>query len=369
MLINPHDELVVGYSGDNAFFVMLALIVGLVFLATPRQQFRSQSSHTLSTFDKDICDLLLYVFNAGLLLCIAILLVQGVSSKQEQWASRNMAWILATYFTRFIVFIVAYYIFRLNFKKEKGLIKIALSGLAVAIFSLITGERDAILRFLIVILVALSMIGKIQPRHLFFLAPIGVTIMIGSAYFKYFFSTGDLNSNIFSTGSILYAFLYSDFSSCGSNLQVVLNHPEVEGMLSIVNIVLEFLSGIVPSSLMNKFFGVDWAVSEWYNNYFFPGSSWSRAFSLVAEGYVLGGIVGVIVLFTLIGIIIRKLYMASWKGPWQAAIYVYGVASMVASFRGDLASFFQAFLRIPVFLFLFIWVSKHLLLWLNKGRF
>ena len=369
ILINPYDELAVGYSGDNAFLVMSALSVTLVFLATPKRQFRFQAAGTISDFDKEICDLLLFVFEAGLMLCIGILLMQGVSSKQEQWASRNMAWILATYFTRFIVFIVAYYVFRLNFKKENSLIKIAFAGISIACFSLITGERDALVRFLIVILVALSMTGKIQTRHLFFLAPLGVAIMICSAYFKYFFSTGSLNSNIFSTGSLLYAFLYSDFSSCGSNLQVVLNHTEVEGILNGVTIVLEFLSGIVPSSMMNALFGTDWAVSEWFNNYFFPGSSWSRAFSLVAEGYVIGGVAGVIVLFALIGIMIRKLYILSWKGPWQAAIYVYGVASMVASFRGDLASFFQAFLRIPVFLFLCIWISKHLLLFLRKGRF
>lgn len=365
--ISPIDELVVGYSGMNAILVITAFAVTLVFAMPRRQKACLLVQDTFSQLDKKIWDWLFYCFLIALFVCVLVLLAHGVTSKQEQWESRNMSWILATYFTRFLVFLDSCFVINLGSRK-KGLWKIALSGVAIAWFSLCTGERDALLRFLICLVMSFSMVGKIKPRLLFLLAPVGFAIMIASAYLKYFFSTGEVNSSLFSSGSLLYAFLYSDFAPCGSNLQVVLNHPDVKGVLGWGQIVRDLCSSFMPNSLLIKLFGADWNASEWYNVYFFPGASWNRAFSLVAEGYVIGGVLGVAVIFAFIGVVVRKMHEMSRKGPWQAGIYVYGIASIASSFRGDLASFFQAFFRGPIFIFVVVWISKLLLSFWRKGK-
>lgn len=369
LVIAPGDQLAKGYDKMSAILTIISLGVTLLCCGSEVQLFdySEMQDYNRYKFDISLLDNVFYFFSFLLLLSSTILQLQGVTSKAEQWAAHNMFWIIATYCTRFIVFIIALYIF-MGDDIEKNSKKIVIASVLIGVFSFMTGERDALLRLLIVLLLALSMVGKIKKRHLFILAPAGVGVMILMNYLKYFFSTGQLNKDFLSMGSILYAFLYSDFADCGSNLQMLLNHPELKGILGYTTIFKDLLSAVLSGGMMNSIFGeqIAWNVSEWYNDYFYRGSSWSRAFTMIGEGYVIGGIIGVCAIFVILGFVIRWMYKKSTNSPYYAAFYVYGASSIIAAFRSDFGSIFQALIRIPVFLLVCLWLVKHL--YINRNR-
>lgn len=100
--------------------------------------------------------------------------------------------------------------------------------------------------------------------------------------------------------------------------------------------------------------------SYWFNNYFFSGSSWNRAFTLVGEGYIIGGVTGIIILFFVIGLLIRMLMRFTSKGVWQYAIYIYGVISVISSFRSTLGDMLVGIIRVPLLSILMFYFVKKL---------
>jgi len=363
IIIEPNDILANGYNKLSSILIILSLGITLLSIGTHTYlyDYKKLANPIKYNYDLSLIRHIFVFLLLILLLCIVVLQIQGVTSKSEQWANHNMFWVVATYCTRFITFIVALRLFMTGNKPgTKKMILVA--SIVIGAFSLMTGERDALLRLLIILILGLAMLGILRGKHLIFIVPLGIAVMIIMNYLKYFFSTGELNNSFLLNGNLLYAFLYSDFADSGSNLQVLLGHYGLDGSQGYSVIFKDVLSSLVPSSIMNSLFGIitNWNVSEWYNDYFYRGSTWNRAFTLIGEGYLIDGIIGVVVLFLLVGLLIKWMYKKSGSSPYYAAFYIYGAASIIASFRGDLASIFTGIIRIPVFIIIILWIIKQI---------
>lgn len=361
IIMYPNDALAKGYDSKSSLLILLSLNVVSLFTIL------KERLYTFNKFNKGGCyhmdlravSLLFVAFCASLLICVLILRLQGVTSKQEQWTQHNLFWVFAAYSTRFLAFLSALLLF-IDKKKKRIKRKLIFCVMLTAFYSMSTGERDGLLRLIVILLLALSMLNRLKKSHLVIIGIGGVLLMILMNYLKYFFVTGTLNTDFLSKGNILYAFLYTDFADCGSNMQMLLNHPELKGTKGIDIIFTDFISAFLPSGIINVIYGdiTNWNISEWYNNYFYRGSSWNRSFTIIGEGYVAGGIVGVIVVFTIIGLIIRILYKKSTSSPYYATSYVYAVATIISSFRGDMATIFQGIIRIPIAVIVLLWILK-----------
>ena len=136
--------------------------------------------------------------------------------------------------------------------------------------------------------------------------------------------------------------------------------PVLEGCRGYSQIFIDIFASVCPGSLLNTIFGseINWNCSEWYNYYFFQNSTYSRAFTLVGEGYVIDGIVGVFILFFVIGTFINWMYKKSNSGVIWSALYMYTSISMISSFRGDAAAILSSIIRIPLFVHCILWFMK-----------
>ncbi len=365
LVIAPGDSMAIGYNKTASVMIVLSLGVTLLccssVTAIKRECYIEMRDYRRYKGDIKLLKTIYYMLAILFVVCTLILKFQGVTSKAEQWEAHNMFWSVASYCTRFMVFINAIVLF-LGDTRKNNIKLIIISFVLLCFFSLLTGERDAVLRLAIVVMFSLSMLGIIRLKHLLIMGPLFVLGMMLLNMFKYYFSTGSINDVSFERGQIIYSFLYTDFVTCGYNIHMLLGTPATKGILGYGTLIEEMILAVVPSGVLNSILGSGKVenASSWYNNYFFAGSSWSRDFSLIGEGYVIGGIVGVIVLFIIIGLLIRWMYRNSVKSPYAASFYAYGAGVIIAGFRGDAYSIFQSLFRIPILMLIMIWCLKHL---------
>src|SRR5699024_1311419 len=160
----------------------------------------------------------------------------------------------------------------------------------------------------------------------------------------------------------IHNFLNSDFSAAGSNFQLLLNNSWTEGYFGFKLIFNDIIQGIVPFVSKGN-------VGVWFNDTFHY-NSYSRAFTLVGEGYVVGGIYGVIILFLLLSFIIRYLYKSSVKNAYCMSMYIYSIPTIILTFRSSLGVAFREMFRISLLslgllLLLYLIISKKTL---NKNQ-
>ncbi|MDV2684407.1 O-antigen polymerase [Alkalihalophilus lindianensis] len=102
----------------------------------------------------------------------------------------------------------------------------------------------------------------------------------------------------------------------------------------------------------------------WFNQNFYPelvASGGGNGFSLVAEGYLNFGILGVILWFAILGLILKYLYKKAHTGLIWALIYIILIPIVIYANRGDFATiltYFSKHIALPLILVFFI---KHIL--------
>ena len=79
---------------------------------------------------------------------------------------------------------------------------------------------------------------------------------------------------------------------------------------------------------------------------FFTTVVLTRAFTLVGEGYVIDGYLGVIVLFIIVGLLVRMMYRKSKKNKYWLTAYIYTISTVASSFRGALSGIVVDLVRI-----------------------
>jgi len=211
--------------------------------------------------------------------------------------------------------------------------------MAILLFTLFTAERDGIFRFLLTIVCAMFATQRLSRKTLPIIFGIGLMTVVAVSYLKYFFVDGSVRVG-FAGNSIIYNFLASDFTAAGQNMQVLLNNPWTKSYKNYLLILNDFLAPFAFGNIRT------FNVSSWYNDVFYYGSSYSRAFTLVGEGYVIDGYLGVIVLFIIVGLLVRMMYRKSKKNKYWLTAYIYTISTVASSFRGALSGIVVDLVRI-----------------------
>lgn len=330
-----------GYTKDNILLSMLSLSIVILIVGVKNERlgcYLENRSILEENISYNATKLILKILLAILFICVIKIYRTPFSHKNEILLSRNKYFILAAYLSRFISFYnIIYILLFKNIDKKKNRTIIVLSSIMIFAFSMFTGERDAILRFIIVITITLYITGDITNKKLIYLAPFGILFLMFIRYFKYYFVSGEINKTLVNQ-SFVYKLLTSDFHAAGENFQILLNNDWTNSLFGYSLVIIDILSPFLPG----KYF---FNVGTWFNDYFYF-RSYSRAFTLLGEGYVIGGIIGIVVVFALLGILIKFLYKKSSKNIYWLSLYIYSIPTIILSFRSTMSTIFIGLLRI-----------------------
>jgi oligosaccharide repeat unit polymerase len=334
----------IGYTYENTLLSIIALATIMLTIGPPKNKLEQTNSDEIllengnNTVNRALVRKILIVLLIILIACIIIISRLGIQRKSELVSNRYFSFRLATYLVRYITLYSSLYIVASGKKMKLGPI-IILSGIGVLLFSLFTAERDGIFRFLLVAVSSLFAVKRINRKTLPFVLGISVIAVVILSYFKYFFVSGLVRTG-FENSGIIYNFLSSDFAVAGENMQVLLNNPWTKSYMDYSLILTDLFA---PFTIVIKSFNV----GAWFNDTFYYGS-YSRAFTLLGQGYIIGGYLGVVVLFFVVSTIVKVLYKKSKLNEYWLATYIYTIATVASSFRGNLSSIVETLLRIPL---------------------
>lgn len=353
----------IGYTYENTLLSIIALATIMITVGPEKVQvneinFKEISKLEISDINinrnllKGIIALLVII----LLICIIIISKLGIQNKSELISNKYISFRLATYLVRYITLYTGLYMVISGKKMKLGFIVI-FSGIVVLLFSLFTAERDGIFRFILVTIASLFATKRINRKTLPLVLCVSVISVVILSYLKYFFVSGEVRTG-YEVNGIIYNFLNSDFATVGANLQVLLNTPWTNSYMDYSLILTDLFA---PFTLFLNSFNV----SSWFNDTFYYGNS-SRAFTLLGQGYIIGGYPGVIVLFIVVSLIIKVLYKKSKINEYWLTIYIYAIATVASSFRGNLSSIVSTIIRVPLIGLLGYIIIKKFIIIINR---
>lgn len=209
---------------------------------------------------------------------------------------------------------------------------IIITGIPLFGITLFSGERDFVFRFLIITVIFLFYIGKLKRFHIFLLAPIGIAILILSDKYKYFLSSGLIHDSSESMISKLFA---GEFEAASTNLQIVISQ-KMSHSLGLERYILDIASAFTTKIQ---------SASSWFSDLFYAGRTVQYGFSIIGEGYVIGGVVGVIFISVIIGALIRFFYKRACKSVYWYATYLYFITVTIYAIRMDLGTILSAIVK------------------------
>lgn len=232
-----------------------------------------------------------------------------------------------------ILFTINLSIYSLN--KNKLDIRMSIFVLSIVFLMVFfSGERDLLIRFFVSVLFIYYVLIKNSKLNInvILLGAFSLALIPILKKYKYFGLTGETaetNSNIF------IDFLQSDFISASRNLQVLLLDESSNGIFNGSTFVSAFLR-------MLNLENIPWvnviSANSWYNQTYFPNRTAGQGFTIVGDGYINFGYVGIIILFVFIGIIVRVLYSLSNRSANYFSFYILSIPIFLYSIRADLAN-------------------------------
>jgi oligosaccharide repeat unit polymerase len=148
--------------------------------------------------------------------------------------------------------------------------------------------------------------------------------------------TGEINGTLDFT-NIIIAIANTEFASASYNLQVLLTNSNQWEFFWGETLFWDLKRAIIPSIIDRNLINP----TIWFNQTFFPNiyiSGGGVGFSLVAEGYMNFGIVGVVIWFVILGIFVNYLYKRGAKSAIWLIIYILSMPILVFSTRADFST-------------------------------
>ena len=149
-----------------------------------------------------------------------------------------------------------------------------------------------------------------------------------------FFSRNNIYTELKKEENIVLQFLNSDFASQGFNFNYVLLKKDEYNKFYGLTYVYDFLSpidDIVP--IVKKL-----NVNSWYQNTFWANRRTGLGFTIIGEGYVNFGILGIILSMFILAKITKYLYFNSNKNAYTFVIYLAFINYSMYACRGSLAN-------------------------------
>lgn len=339
-----------GYSKTIMIYQWLSLATILLVLPSEKIEFKVNSNYFIRENN-----LFLNIINNFILVYIFIIMIfiarsGSYTNKTSIYASENFMFNLAFSLSYFAILLYSFRLFEKLNSGVNGIAKVILkSGVVICLVSVITGERDYLFTFLIITLLLLFYFKKISIMQLVILVPVGILLIPITNIFKYYILSGSV-SGTFSFNNIIQQVLDGEFISAGRNLQILVSH-------NCKNI---FNGRLIVNDFIRIFYDTGESNQTWFNQTYFSSiHSTQYGFTLTGEGYVNGGVIGIVLVFIFVGLLIRYLYKNASKNVYFMSIYLYMVPLFIYSIRADLANILSPLLKYALLGTLIIWIIQH----------
>lgn len=211
--------------------------------------------------------------------------------------------------------------------------------LVITISSLATGERSLLLKYIVIFLLIYNVtVRKIDIRKFIIIGIVGLFLITAMAPLKMVLTRGITKSE----DKIIVQILNSDFSSAGLNLNNLLIKQdlwEYKFGSTLIHDFIRPIDFIIPIDISHL------SALAWNQNTFWPGKITGMGFTLVGEGYINFGVLGVIIWYIFIANFIKIFYYNSYNNQNSFILYLLLITIMIYSNRADLANVFSPFLR------------------------
>ena len=293
-----------------------------------------------------------YSFNIFIVLMIMVFSVgTGASSKtdlQDNLGSLHSILLICSLIVTYVIFIFCFEHLRSLASFSKWLAPVFIIFLFLM---LLTGERDLMFRFLLFAFIIFYDVNRIPAKRKFiFLLVCAVILLPITQALKAVFFSSEISLS-YGVASIFFG----EFSSASRNLYLVLLNDNVD-LYPPFALFSDLGRGLLP---MSSALGYESSVS-WFHNVFRPyiglagESGWGLG--LVVQGYLLGGTVGVFVLFTTIGFLLGISFSYRNKSVYLYVFYLIFLSSVVYCLRADIANLVSSVFKIGALSLFFIFV-------------
>jgi len=281
------------------------------------------------------------ILYALVLLGILYALASGASSKREVLDSEDVVLTLVGFAQLALTASVSLSIVKMggNIFHPKSVFFVAFS----TVYMMALGERDALFRFLIIL--GFFYFDKRRTAYLPVVAGILASAIVAvpvSQFFKAIFLSGSLQISELTLDLILS----SEFASASRNLYTLIAYG-VDN--SLVYLFSDILRGALPSFLSSFFIDLKSSTS-WYNKTYrfdngFDGTS-GWGFGLLAQGYLIGDVWGIILIMALVGTILAFITNRRLRSEYWYVFSLLSIATAIYCIRADMANFISQSFKI-----------------------
>lgn len=339
------------YTKELMYTQWMALVIFLLIVSPSKVTYSN-----LKDIRKDnIMSKLLNILLSSIIIVTIMYLSRGTHTrKSELYAQKSL--ILDMGFKAVLVFLMIYAInITIDAIKNKKLnIKTVIySFILIFLMFFFSGERDLILRF-IVFTFYVYYIFLHNPKNEKKIWALSSVLMLSIPMlkkFKYFGLTGEIDKS--NNTNLIIEIMGSEFSSASRNMQILLGDPSSKGLFKGHTI----LQDIIRSLKIDKLIGVEsFSPVAWFNSHYFQAGRAGQGFTIVGEGYINLGYLGIVLIFIILGMLVKILYVNSSKGVYWFVIYILSIPIFIYSIRADLANILSQLLG-QVFLIVLIVVT------------
>lgn len=350
-LVYTGEKPELGYTMQTLLLEWIAFITFAIVIG-PRKirlkKFKKQPLVNTTT----IIRVLIFITFFMTFLYIIYIYSNGYTSKYEISSSGSFFIKFGAFFTIFTLLSALYISNRIILMKKLPWRMIILTTLWMVISFLVSGERDFIYRHIWIIIFLIDSIYKEIPKKALVLT--GVVGIISVPILGGFKNFLIANKNYNSSDSPLISQIFSgEFISASRNLQILMVNAHSWDFFEGKTLWWDFKRTFIPEFLTLS--GTINPVS-WFNNVFYLGlvnRGGGQGFSLVGEGYMNFGSVGVILWFVLFSMIIKFMYQNSNRNILFLNAYIILMPTAVYTIRADLSNLLSPLfsqVTIPIFL-------------------
>jgi len=342
------------------YIAIFAMFIFFVFFSKKKKN-KNLEIANITPISFKYLNFIYYLLSIIIIINIVLFLKSGITSKSQ--LSLSGSYLNLGYIYQLYVFISFFYIIQSLYVKKilpKKVIFITIS--LVILIALAIGERDALFS-LILLLLYLYYIYKKPPKKVIYI--LGFLLIFTIPLFgalKNVFSLG-IEDRLANTNFLIKIF-QGEFLSAGRNFEVLFQHINEWYYFYGETILWDFLRTIIPPFVYRVQNPVGW-----FNRTFLPdvvAQGRGHGFTLIGEGYINFGYIGVFIWFFLLAFILNLLYRRFDKNLFLFSLYIYMIPTAIYIQRADLSNFFSPLLKHGLMFVLIVYLGKYFIKRRNK---
>ncbi len=342
----------VAFTPEPLQWSWLAYFVFVIFFSEKKNIKRFRKKYVN---DKTFVKYFFYVSGVFVLGSLIPIILGGYTDKGEIYNDGNI-YISLAFWIIYAVHTIYVWLMQINYQNDKKNRYIILYiGIISLLMTMFSGERDILFRFILITIFSMYINKSITPKMLgiCFAGLIGLIPL--SRMLKYYFLSSDLIATDFyeSPYMLIIGIIGGEFESASKNLQILANDSD--------NSMGEFMGGTYISDITRIFGYSPYSAISWFNERYYPGSIVGHGFTIIGEGYINFGILGIILNFVIIAVLLSYLYNNRFKSEVYTTIYICIIPTMIYVMRADFSNLISPLVKqvlIPLLLVRFVLKNK-----------